>query len=79
VADYLDDNVGTKKEAKPVASSFISMVEYDFETHELVVHLKNGRVYRYTVSEELYYQFMDAESQGKFFIANIKPLGGSRV
>jgi len=74
----LDDNVQVKKE-QAVQSSMFSKVSYDFKTNVLEVTFKNGRVYTYTIPVELYYQFMDAESKGKFFNANIKHLGSSRM
>lgn len=51
----------------------VSSVEYDAETHELLVTFTNGKTYRYlNIPVEVYDRFIGAESKGEFFNDNIK-------
>lgn len=55
-----------------INSSNLSKTEYDTESKKLIVEFKNGIKYEYSeVPHQLYTQFRNAESQGKFFISNI--------
>lgn len=57
----------------PVESSNMKAVYYNKESHKLSIQFRSGGTYIYSeVDEELYGQLMEAESKGKFFIANIR-------
>lgn len=54
-------------------SSNIAKVNYIPEKRFMFIFFNNGLVYSYSnITEELYKNFEDAESQGKFFITEIK-------
>lgn len=54
-------------------SSNIAKVNYIPEKHFMFIFFNNGLVYSYSnITEELYRNFEAAESQGKFFISEIK-------
>jgi len=56
-----------------IESSNIIRVDYNTTQNKLYVYFKNKQVYSYTnVTKELYEQFENADSQGKFFIKNIR-------
>jgi KTSC domain len=56
-----------------LVSSTITSVEYDDEARELDVTFTSGKMYRYfNVPLEIYAEFLDAGSKGKFFNDNIK-------
>ena len=66
-------------ERKPIESSLLASVGYDLEKQILELEFKSKKegqpssVYQYSnVTPEKYAEFMAAESQGKFFIANLK-------
>lgn len=62
-------------ERQPVKSSQIRSVGYNPELKVLDVEFGNGYVYQYSgVSQELFDQLMAAESIGKFFLQNIRPI-----
>jgi hypothetical protein len=66
---------GTREErsGRFLVSSTITSVEYDDEVHELDVTFTSGKMYRYfNVPLEIYAEFLDAGSKGKFFNDNIK-------
>jgi aspartokinase-like uncharacterized kinase len=55
-----------------IKSSNIKRTEYDTETKKLVVEFNNGFKYEYDeVPHQIYTKFRVAESQGKFFVAEI--------
>ena len=55
-----------------VESANISRTEYDTESKEMIVEFKNGAKYKYDdVALSTYTKFRMAESQGKFFTAEI--------
>jgi hypothetical protein len=57
----------------PVKSSLISGIDYDPDTEKLTVEFKNGGKYVYFgVSEQIWNNFQNSPSVGKFFLANIK-------
>lgn len=63
--------VGTKI-INEIESSNIKKTEYDTETKTLVTEFNNGLKYEYeNVPHLIYTKFRKAESQGKFFIAEI--------
>ena len=66
---------------KPVTSSNIAEIGFDSADLALGVKFKNGGEYIFLgVSEEVYNQFLNAESAGKFFASNIKgKYSGSKV
>ena len=54
-------------------SSTIKSVEYDDEARELDITFTSGKKYRYfNVPLEIYVEFLDAGSKGKFFNDSIK-------
>jgi hypothetical protein len=56
-----------------LVSSTITSVEYDDEARELDITFTSGKTYRYfNVPLEIYAEFLDAGSKGKFFNDNIK-------
>ena len=56
-----------------VASSAISRADYNAATRELHVTFASGRAYTYFgAPPEVYFQFMRAASQGRFFNALIR-------
>lgn len=58
---------------KPVNSSMISMADYNESTQTLTLTFKGGKAYAYAaVPPNVYKEFEDASSPGKYFLANIK-------
>jgi lysyl-tRNA synthetase class 2 len=56
-----------------IESAAIGTIDYDELGAELVVLFKSGRRYvYYGVPREVYQDFLDAESQGRYFNAHIK-------
>ena len=56
-----------------LVSSTIKSAEYDDEARELDITFTSGKAYRYfNVPLEIYAEFLDAGSKGKFFNDNIK-------
>lgn len=54
-------------------SSMITSSTYDETTKVMTVEFKNGTEYEYTgVEPDEYSNFIDASSQGKYFLENIK-------
>lgn len=57
----------------PVSSSNLASVGYDADSQTLEIEFHNGGVYQYAgVPESEYEGLMGAESQGRYFHANIK-------
>lgn len=55
-----------------IKSSNVKHTEYDLESKKLLIEFNNGIKYEYDdVPHKIYTQFRMAESQGKFFSANI--------
>jgi hypothetical protein len=56
-----------------VQSSMMTRIEYDEAAAELDITFVSGKTYRYlNVPLHVYVDFLDAESKGAFFNANIK-------
>jgi len=56
-----------------VRSSSISHVGYDRQTRTLEVEFRNGHAYRYLdVPPQIYHEFMQADSKGRFINFIIK-------
>jgi len=56
-----------------VASSVIAAIEYNKETNELIVYWnRGGQQSYYNVPKEVFDNFLNADSVGVFFNANIK-------
>jgi KTSC domain len=56
-----------------VTSSFIASVGYDAKARVLDVKFHSGSLWRYfDVPPEIYRAFLDAESKGRFYNANIR-------
>lgn len=57
----------------PVESSMIHAVGYDKEKHILEIVFNTGRTYQYAdVPPEEYEGLLNAESKGRYFLANIR-------
>jgi hypothetical protein len=66
---YVNDVVTTLVEE----SSSINKIGYDKKGSVLYVEFKTGIIYGYReISEELYEEFLESESKGKFFYSNIR-------
>jgi hypothetical protein len=66
---------GTREErsGRFSVSSTITSVKYDDDARELDITFTSGKKYRYfNVPLEVYAEFLDAGSKGKFFNDNIK-------
>jgi hypothetical protein len=61
-------------ELQPVESSWLDKAGYDAETQTLTIRMKNSSdIYEYQgVPEEVYRDFLAAESKGAFFAAHIQ-------
>lgn len=58
---------------RPIESSMIDSIGYDFSSSTLEIEFKKGAVWQYyDFPESTWYEFEAAESQGKFFHARIK-------
>lgn len=56
-----------------VASSLIASVEWNEETHQMIVHwCKGGQQAYENVPKEVYEEFVNAESVGKYYNQKIK-------
>lgn len=67
-------------EMKPVVSSNIKAVGYDAENQVARVEFINGSIYEYPgVEQGLFDNLAGAESVGKFFNANFRGLGSTKV
>lgn len=54
-------------------STSIDGVSYDKTSRDLTVRFTNGTMYKHSnVSDELFKNFLNSESKGRFYIANIK-------
>jgi hypothetical protein len=60
----------------PVESSQVKAIGYDEATETMAVTFQHGArsIYHYLVPQQLYRDFMAAESKGRFFRLNVKPL-----
>jgi hypothetical protein len=57
----------------PVESKLLTSVAYDPENSTLYLRFRSGDVYRYfAFPPEQHQQFLDAESQGRYFLADIR-------
>jgi hypothetical protein len=64
----------------PVESSMLKEAAFDRSTDSIIIKFKNDSVYSYKeASEELFNKLLEAESIGKFFIANIKILPFEKI
>lgn len=73
----LIDLIGDLPIPLPINSSALDSAEYTPSTEELVVTFTDGSSYAYTVDPATVTAFVAAPSQGQFFNANIRPLGGT--
>lgn len=56
-----------------ITSSNLQSIGYDSDSQTLEVEFKNGGIYQYSgVPEHEFTNVMNADSHGKYFIANIK-------
>lgn len=56
-----------------VNSSNIASIGYDQKDRKLLVEFYSGKIYEYDdVDHEVFLAFMDADSKGRFFTANIR-------
>lgn len=57
----------------PVTSSNVSAIGYDADTQTLGIKFSSGTVYHYAgVPKDVYDDFVNAESIGRFFAMNIR-------
>lgn len=60
---------------QPVESSMLRSVGYDPERSILELEFTSGRIYRYFgVPEEMFAELLTAESEGRYFLAQIDDL-----
>jgi len=58
---------------RPLESKLLAAEAYEAPRHILYLRFHNGVVYRYfTFPAEEYQKFLDAESQGKYFLSQIR-------
>lgn len=61
-------------ERQPIVSSNIISAGYDAATQTLELEFKTGVVWQYTnFPIEMWYEFLGAPSQGKYFASQIRP------
>lgn len=61
-------------ERQPISSSNIISAGYDPDTQTLELEFKNGVVWQYpNFPEQMWYEFLGAPSQGKYFSSQILP------
>lgn len=64
-------------ERQPISSSNIISAGYDPAMQILELEFKNGVVWQYAnFPMEMWYEFLAAPSQGKYFMAQIRPRFG---
>ena len=64
-------------ERQPIASSNIISAGYDSSEQILEIEFKGGVVWQYThFPENMWYEFLGAPSQGKYFASQIRPRFG---
>jgi hypothetical protein len=57
----------------PLESKLLTAVAYAAENHVLYLRFRSGDVYRYfDFPPELYRDFLDADSKGRFFLSEIR-------
>lgn len=57
----------------PLESKLLTAAAYPAETHVLYLRFRSGDVYSYfDFPPELYRDFLDAESKGRFFLSQIR-------
>ena len=58
---------------RPIESKLLAAVVYEAPRRILYLRFHSGEIYRYfTFPAEQYQQFLDAESQGKYFLGHIR-------
>ena len=58
---------------RPLESKLLSAAAYEASRRILYLLFRSGDVYRYfTFTAEQYQEFLDAESQGRYFLCNIR-------
>jgi hypothetical protein len=58
---------------QPVESKLLTSAAYDAENSILYLRFRSGDVYRYfDFPPEQYRQFLNADSRGRYFLANIR-------
>ena len=58
---------------QPLESKLLRSAAHDAENRILYLRFRSGDVYRYfAFPPEQYQQFLDAESRGRYFLANIR-------
>ena len=70
---YVTEAVTYSTETREWTSALVTRTEYNPNTKELILEFKNGKKYLYKkFDEEQYQAFCSAESQGKYFLAEIR-------
>jgi hypothetical protein len=58
---------------QPLESKLLASAAYNDQTHILYLRFHSGDVYRYfDFPAEQYQQFLNADSRGRYFLANIR-------
>ena len=58
---------------RPLESKLLAAVAYEAPRRILYLRFRSGEIYRYfTFPAEQYQEFLDAESQGKYFLGHIR-------
>jgi hypothetical protein len=64
---------GTDMDWQPLESKLLASSAYDAGKHILYLRFRSGEVYRYfEFPEEQYQEFLDAESNGRYFLSDIR-------
>lgn len=59
------------------SSSLIAAYGYEPKTEQMDIRFHKGGTYRYSnVPQEVFEGFLQADSKGRYFLAEIKPNGG---
>jgi len=57
----------------PLESKLLASSAYDAGKHTLYLRFRSGEFYRYfEFPQERYQEFLDAESQGRYFLSHIR-------
>ena len=62
-----------KLDWRPLESKLLAAAAYDAPRRRLYLRFQSGEVYRYfTFPAEQYQEFLDADSQGRYFLSHIR-------
>jgi KTSC domain len=73
VGTIRDETENLNLDWQPLESKLLAAAAYDGPRRRLYLRFHSGEVYRYcTFPAEQYREFLDAESQGKYFLNHIR-------